>query len=76
MKLISIGVETVLEEDVVYALPTLSCEIEVRNSPPPTLETSVLEDSGFIELTAAIVTGAFIRCTDDDAIVYLRKNNV
>lgn len=69
---IPIGVTVTLEEDVVYAVPSLSVEIETDTE----LESSLFEDSSFAAFTSAILTGCFVRCTTGDAIVFLRKNVV
>ena len=67
---IPIGVETVLTQNVVYAVPSQSVEFESTAS----LESSLLSDSGFVAFAARIVTGCFVRCTTANATVTLRKN--
>lgn len=68
---IPIGPSTTLTQNVVYALPAVSCEIITSLA----LQSS-LDGTNFTAFTSGIVNGAFVRCTTGNAVVTLRKNGV
>lgn len=69
---IPIGVQTALLQNVVYAMPTVSCVIQTSSA----LETSLEVGGTFTAFSTATVVGAFIRCTVTAPLVTLRKDTL
>lgn len=63
---------TAITQNIVYAIPPISVEVQTTNA----LQSSLFVDTGFSSFAAAIITGCFIRCTVGNATVTLRKNAV
>lgn len=72
MTSIPIGIATTILQNVEYALPGVSVEIDTSAA----LQSSILQGGTYTAFTSGIVTGCFIKCTTGDAIVTLRRNCV
>lgn len=69
---IPIGPTTLILQNVVWAIPAVSCNIQTSAA----LASSLTVGGTYTAFTSDIVTGCFVKCTTGNATVTLRKNGV
>ena len=70
--LLPIGPATLILQNVVWAVPGVSCNIQTT----AVLQSSLTVAGTYSNFASDIVTGCFVKCITGNATVTLRKNGV
>lgn len=70
--LLPIGIPYTMTQDIEYAVPPMSIEIQSNNI----LQSSLTLGGSYSNVTTSLIVACFLKCVVGAAIVTLRKNGV